>query len=72
MSEEDLEKEWDAETNRIYDDTYAKTYKHHMKQWTGEPDRFQYEAQGVDLAINQAEDAVKEYLSWLTRPKEAV
>ena len=62
------EEEWDTETHRIYDDTYAKTYKHHMKQWTGEPDRFQYEAQGVDLAINQAEDVVKEYLSWLTRP----
>ena len=70
MSEEDLEKEWDAETNRIYDETYNKVYRNEMRRFRDQRPRPWYEAESQELATNMAEDAVKEYLSWLTRPPE--
>jgi len=62
------EEEWDAEANRIYHETWNKVYKDHMNRWRDQQPKPWHQEEGSELATNLAEDAVKEYLSLLTRP----
>jgi len=71
--EKELEKEWESECKRIYDKVYNKTYRNEMASMA-EPSAW-YEAKAQQLATNLAEEAVKDYLSFLTIPpvnKEAI
>ena len=60
-----LEKYWDEDADRIYDETYEKIYKEHMS--LRDPNevkkgRHQWEAEALDLGTTYAGRAVDEYL----------
>ena len=62
------EEEWNTEANKIYDEAYNKVYRQAMAGRPEDKPRHWYKAEAQELATNMAEDAVKEYLSLLTRP----
>jgi hypothetical protein len=62
------EQEWNDSANKIYDETYNRVYRQAMAGRPEDRPRPWYEEEAQELAITMAEDAVKEYLSLLTRP----
>jgi len=68
------EEEWDAEANKIYNKTYDKAYNRYMSSFDPHlgfefpKARWRHEQEANKIASVKAEDAVKEYLSLLTRP----